>query len=59
MLRLTPPTGLTFSIAIILAATAIAGQVFSQVSNYIPISMFWLAVIAFLVLMLGNLIRGL
>jgi len=59
MLRLTPPTNLTFSISVILAAVAVAGQVIPQISGYLPISMFWLGMIAFLVLMLGNLIRGL
>lgn len=59
MLRLTPPTSLTFSIAVILAAVAVAGQLVPQISGFLPISLFWLGMIAFLVLMLGNLIRGL
>jgi hypothetical protein len=59
MLRLTPPTGSTLLISIILAAIAVAGQYIHQISNYVPISMFWLAVIAYIVLLLGNLIRGL
>jgi hypothetical protein len=59
MLRLTPPTSTTFVISIILAVVAVAGQYIHQISNYVPISMFWLAVIAYLVLFFGNLIRGL
>jgi len=59
MLRLTPPTSLTFLISIIMVGLAVAGQFVHQISNYVPISMFWLAVIAYLVLMFGNLIRGL
>ncbi len=58
MLRLTPPTSTTFIISIILAVVAVAGQYIHQISNYVPISMFWLAVIAYLVLFLGNVIRG-
>jgi hypothetical protein len=59
MLRLTPPTSTTFIISIILAVVAVAGQYIHQISNYVPISMFWLAVIAYIVLFFGNLIRGL
>jgi hypothetical protein len=59
MLRLTPPTGSTLLISVILAAIAVAGQYIHQISNYVPISMFWLVVIAYAVLLLGNLIRGL
>ena len=59
MLRLTPPTSTTFVISIILAVVAVAGQYIHQISNYVPVSMFWLVVIAYLVLFFGNLIRGL
>jgi hypothetical protein len=59
MLRLTPPTSTTFIISIILAVVAIAGQYIHQISNYVPISTFWLVVIAYVVLFFGNLIRGL
>ena len=59
MLRLTPPTSTTFVISVILAVIAVAGQYIHQISNYVPISMFWLAVIAYAVLFVGNIIRGL
>jgi hypothetical protein len=58
MLRLTPPTSTTFIISIILAAVAIAGQYSHQIANFVPFNLFWLAVIAYLVLFFGNLIRG-
>jgi hypothetical protein len=58
MLRLTPPTVTTFAISVILAVVAIAGQYNHQISSHIPVSMFWLAVIAYFVLFLGNVIRG-
>lgn len=58
MLRLTPPTGSTLLISVILAAVAVAGQYIQQISNFVPISMFWLVVIAYIVLLVGNLVRG-
>lgn len=57
-MRLTPPTNMTFLISILLAALSIVGQFVSYVSNYIPISMFWVAIVAYIVLLLGNLVRG-
>ena len=59
MPRLTPPTITTLLISLILAVVAVVGQYSHQISNIIPVSMFWLAVIAYIVLLLGNLIRGL
>ena len=59
MPRLTPPTTTTLLISLILAVVAVAGQYVHQISNYIPMSMFWLAVVAYIVLLLGNVIRGL
>jgi hypothetical protein len=58
MLRLTPPTTTTLLISLILAVVAVVGQYVHQISNYIPMSMFWLAVAAYIVLLLGNIIRG-
>lgn len=57
-MRLTPPTNMTFLISAILAAVAIVGQFVSMVSNYIPISMFWVAIVAYMLLLLGVLVRG-
>jgi hypothetical protein len=57
-MRLTPPTTLTFVISMLLAALAILGQFVSMVSNYSPISMFWIAIVAYIVLFLGNAVRG-
>jgi hypothetical protein len=59
MLRLTPPTSTTLAISMILAAVAVAGQFIQPIASYVPVSMFWLAVIAYVVLFLGNIIRGL
>jgi len=57
-MRLTPPTNMTFLISMLLAALAIVGQFVSMVSNYVPLSMFWVAIVAYIVLWLGNLLRG-
>lgn len=57
-MRLTPPTNMTFFISILLAALSIIGQFVSMISNYIPISMFWVAIIAYIVLFMGNVVRG-
>ncbi|WP_170937242.1 MULTISPECIES: hypothetical protein [Rhodomicrobium] len=57
-MRLTPPTTMTLFVSILLAILAIVGQFVTVVSNYIPVSMFWVAIIAYLVLLLGNLVRG-
>jgi len=57
-MNLTPPTNMTFFISMLMAVIAIVGQFISMISNYIPISMFWLAIIAYIVLFLGNVVRG-
>jgi hypothetical protein len=57
-MRLTPPTNFTFVISMLLAALAVVGQFVSMVSNYVPLSMFWVAIVAYIVLWLGNLLRG-
>jgi len=57
-MRLTPPTNMTFLISMLLAALAVVGQFVSMVSNYVPLSMFWVAIVAYIVLWLGNLLRG-
>lgn len=57
-MRLTPPTNSTLFISIVMAVLAIVGQFASMISNYIPISMFWLAIVAYIVLFLGVVVRG-
>jgi hypothetical protein len=49
---------MTFLISAILAGVAIVGQFVSMVSNYIPISMFWVAIVAYMLLLLGVIVRG-
>ena len=57
-MRLTPPTNTTFMISVLLAVLAIVGQFVHMVSSSIPISMFWVAIAAYIVLFLGNVLRG-
>jgi hypothetical protein len=57
-MRLTPPTNLTFFISMLLAVLAIAGQFVAPIAANIPISMFWVAIVAYIVLFLGNVVRG-
>lgn len=59
-MRLNPPTLLMFLIALVFAILAVitkAGMGFMP--RFIPHQEFWLAIIAYLTLMIGNLIRGL
>ena len=55
---LTPPTKQTLLISLLFAVLSIVGQYLQMVSNTSPISMFWLAIIAYIVLLLGNVVRG-
>jgi len=57
-MRLTPPTNLTFLISMLLAGLSIVGQFVSMIQVNIPISMFWVAIAAYIILWLGNLMRG-
>lgn len=55
-MNLTPPTTAVFLISVILAALAIIG-------HFVPIPFvtengFWVAIVAFVILAIGNLFRG-
>jgi hypothetical protein len=61
-MRLNPPTVFVFAISLVLIALAIVsrlGVAGLVLPEYMPHQEFWLAVFAYLILMLGNLIRGL
>ncbi|MBU2581213.1 MAG: hypothetical protein KJ622_05815 [Alphaproteobacteria bacterium] len=59
-MRLNPPTIVIFLISFILAILALISQMgFIPVPRYIPHQNFWLAMTAYLTLMVGNLVRGL
>jgi len=59
-MRLNPPTLLVFLIAMVFAFLAVVTKVgIGFMPRFIPHQEFWLAIIAYLTLMVGNLIRGL
>lgn len=61
-MRLNPPSIFVFLIALMLAVVALIskfGAIGINVPRYLPHQEFWLALVAYLVLMVGNLARGL
>jgi len=59
-MRLNPPTIGVFFISLVLAALAIATKLgFLHVPRYLPHQEYWLAIVAYMVLMVGVLVRGL
>ena len=61
-MRLNPPSIFVFLISLLLAALALLskfGAVGIYVPRYLPHQEYWLAMIAYMVLMVGNLARGL
>lgn len=58
-MRLNPPTLLVFLIALVLALLAVATKLaLFAMPSYIPHQEFWLAISAYVTLMIGNMIRG-
>jgi hypothetical protein len=58
-MRLNPPTLLVFLIALVFALLAIASKAgLFGMQHAIPHQDFWFAIIAYLVLMFGSLVRG-
>lgn len=61
-MRLNPPSIYVFMIALVLALTALAsklGFLGFHIPRYMPHQDYWLAMVAYLVLMFGTLVRGL
>lgn len=59
-MRLNPPTIVIFLISLVLAGLALVTKMgFVPMPRYLPHQEFWLAITAYLVLMVGNLVRGL
>lgn len=59
-MRLNPPTILIFLISLVLATLALVTKLgFVPVPRYLPHQEFWLAITAYIALMIGNLVRGL
>jgi hypothetical protein len=61
-MRLNPPSLAVFIISLLLAALALIskfGPIGINVPRYLPHQEYWLAMLAYIVLMVGNLVRGL
>lgn len=59
-MRLNPPTIVIFLISLVLAVLALVMKLgIVHVPLYLPHQDFWLAIIAYLILMTGTLVRGL
>ncbi|MEQ1710809.1 MAG: hypothetical protein ABL908_05350 [Hyphomicrobium sp.] len=59
-MRLNPPTIVIFLISLVLAVLALVTKIgFVHVPRYLPHQEYWLAITAYLVLMMGNIVRGL
>ena len=61
-MRLNPPSIFVFLISLVLAALALLskfGAIGINVPRYLPHQEYWLAMVAYMVLMVGNLVRGL
>ncbi len=61
-MRLNPPTLAIFLISFVLAVLALVTKLnlgFLPIPRYLPHQEFWLAITAYVTLMIGNLVRGL
>ncbi|MCH9764891.1 MAG: hypothetical protein K0U34_02720 [Alphaproteobacteria bacterium] len=59
-MRLNPPTIIIFALSFVLAALAIITKVgIIPIPRYLPHQEFWLAIVAYFVLMSGTVFRGL
>jgi len=59
-MRLSPPTLALFLVSVILAAAAMITKLgYVPVPRYVPHQDYWLAITAYLILMIGVLFRGL
>jgi len=58
-MRLNPPSIVIFLISIVLACLALVTKIgFVPIPRYLPHQEYWLAITAYLVLMFGNLVKG-
>ncbi len=59
-MRLNPPSILIFVISFVLALLAVSTKLtFLSVPHYLPHQEYWLAITAYVTLMIGNLVKGL
>ena len=57
-MNLSPPTTVVFIVSLILAALAIIGTLVTTIP-FVSANAFWVAIAAYVLLALGNLLRGL
>lgn len=59
-MRLNPPSVLLFLISVVLAVLALITKLgFIPMPRYLPHQEFWLAIVAYMTLMVANMVRGL
>lgn len=59
-MRLNPPTILIFLMSFVLALLALVTKLgFIPIPRYLPHQEFWLSIMAYMTLMVGNLVKGL
>lgn len=59
-MRLNPPSVLIFLVSVVLAGLAMVTKLgFIPMPRYLPHQEFWLAMIAYITLMVANMVRGL
>jgi hypothetical protein len=59
-MRLNPPSILIFLVSVVLASLALVMKLgFVPMPRYLPHQEFWLSIVAYMVLMVGNMVRGL
>lgn len=59
-MRLNPPTILIFLLSFVLASLALITKLgFIPIPRYLPHQEFWLAITAYVTLMVGNIVDGL
>lgn len=59
-MRLNPPSVLIFLVSVVLAVLALITKLgFIPMPRYLPHQEFWLAIVAYITLMVGNMVRGL
>lgn len=59
-MRLNPPSVLIFLVSVVLAGLAMVTKLgFIPMPRYLPHQEFWLSMIAYITLMVANMVRGL
>jgi hypothetical protein len=59
-MRLNPPSVAIFLISLVIAVLALVTKLgFLPMPRYLPHQEYWLAITAYMVLMVGNIVRGL